>query len=366
MKKSKGNHLIAKTVLAGLMSAALLSGCGSSYGNYAASEAAAPSYTTDSYSKGAYDTSDLYEYDSDYAAEEAYVDNTGSGEVSAPSVQDTKRKLITTVHLTAETDDFETCVDNITARVEGLGGYVQSSDIYNGSRYYYSDYYRERRNADFVLRIPADKLNDFLGLVNDTTNITNKSQSVEDVTLDYVDMQSHKKALQTEEERLLQLLEQADNLEDMLTIESRLSDVRYQIESMESQLRTFDNKVDYSTVYLSLQEVVEYTEPDPEPPVTFWDRVTSGFIEDLERVWGNLQDFAVWFISHIPSIVVWAVIICIVVWIVRKVHNRNLTPEEIARKKEEKKQRREQKKADKKRMKEMGKNSRSDNPTDQQ
>ena len=69
------------------------------------------------------------------------------------------------------------------------------------------------------------------------------------MTLQYVDLESHKKALTTEQDRLIELMEQAETVEDIITIEGRLSEVRYQLESMESQLRTYDNKIDYSTVY---------------------------------------------------------------------------------------------------------------------
>ena len=54
---------------------------------------------------------------------------------------------------------------------------------------------------------------------------------MDDVTLRYVDVDSHKKALETEQERLLALLEKAENVEDIITIENRLSDVRYELEN---------------------------------------------------------------------------------------------------------------------------------------
>ena len=106
-----------------------------------------------------------------------------------------------------------------------------------------------------TVRIPAQQLDAFLSSVSEVSNVISRNDSVSDVTLQYVDMESHKKALTAEQDRLLELLEQAESVEDIITIESRLSDVRYQIESMESQLRTLQNQVSYSTVYLDIQEV---------------------------------------------------------------------------------------------------------------
>ena len=92
-------------------------------------------------------------------------------------------------------------------------------------------------------RIPAKRLDEFVQRVGEQSNITNKEERVEDVTLQYVDLESRKKALATEQDRLLELLEKAESVEDIISIEARLSDVRYELESMESQLRTLNNQI---------------------------------------------------------------------------------------------------------------------------
>ena len=97
------------------------------------------------------------------------------------------------------------------------------------------------------MRIPKSKLDAFLGDVAENSNITSRSEQERDVTTSYVDLESHKKVLLTEQERLMTYLEQAESIEEMMTIESRLSDIRYQLESKESQLRTNDSQIEYST-----------------------------------------------------------------------------------------------------------------------
>lgn len=82
------------------------------------------------------------------------------------------------------------------------------------------------------IRIPADKLNEFVDIVGELGNVTQENESVEDVTLQYVDVESHKKALETEQARLMELLSTAENMEDLLSIESKLSDIRYEIEKL--------------------------------------------------------------------------------------------------------------------------------------
>ena len=105
-------------------------------------------------------------------------------------------------------------------------------------------------------------------------------------------------------------------MEDIITIESRLSEVRYQIESMESQLRTFDNQVDYSTVHIYVEEVEHYT---PQPEKSTWERIKSGFSENVYQVTNGIKNFAIEFVIAIPILLVWAVVIIVGIVVIRVV-----------------------------------------------
>ncbi len=89
--------------------------------------------------------------------------------------------------------------------------------------------------------------------------------------------------------------------------------MQYQIESMEAQLRTFDNKVDYSTVYLDVSEVQELT---PVQEETLWERISGGFMEDLKGIGHGGLEILVWLAVHIPTILLWAIVIALfILWI---------------------------------------------------
>ena len=108
-------------------------------------------------------------------------------------------------------------------------------------------------------------------------------------------------------------------MEDIITIEQRLSDVRYQLESMESQLRSYDNRVDYSTVYLYIDEVEVYTPVEEE---TVWERISTGFVDSLKNICEGLKEAAIWFVIHIPYLVIWAIVIAVIVLILKKIKKR--------------------------------------------
>ena len=248
----------------------------------------------------------------------AYEEAAGTdASVQSAKVQDTSRKLITTVKMEVETKAFDGMLSALTAKIDGLGGYTEKMESYNGSIY---SSYQSTRSAYMVIRVPAEKLDEFLEEVSGIGNVVNSSRSVEDVTLTYVDMESQKTALETEQARLLELLEKAETIEDIITIEQRLSAVRYQIESMASQLRTYDNKVDYSTVTLNINEVLELT---PVAEESTWTRISSGFVGSIRNIGRGLREFAVWLLVNSPYLVIWAVVITIVVFIVLKSMKKN-------------------------------------------
>lgn len=213
------------------------------------------------------------------------------------------RKLIKTVNLDLETKEFDAMLSTVEERVASLGGYMESLQTRNGSRY--TDY-RSNRFASGTARIPKDRLDDFLNAVSEVGNVTNRSESVEDVTLAYVDMESRRNTLKTEQERLLALLETAGSLEDIIILEDRLSDVRYQLESMESQLRTYDNKVDFATVYLNISEVKELT---PVEKLSTGERISNGFMNNLKKVGNGLVEFFIWFVCCLPYFAVIGIVI---------------------------------------------------------
>lgn len=236
----------------------------------------------------------------------------GGGELtgasaSAEAEAGISKKLIKNVDLEVETRQFDDLIANINAEVEQLGGYVENFNV--------SGYAGESaRYGSMTARVPAEQLDGFINHVGEHSNITYRNESVQDVTLTYVDLDAHKKSLLAEQERLMELLGQAETVTDLIEIEGRLSEVRYQIESMESQLRTIDNQVSYSTVYINIREVEIFT---PPAEVSVWDEIASGFGNNVWRVLNDLEDMGVELIVSLPFLIVWAVGILIAVLIVR-------------------------------------------------
>ncbi len=246
---------------------------------------------------GARSGGDMMDSEAGYEINSAGSDNLVMESPAAPEVLPENRKLIRTIRMEAETENLDTMVSDLDAKTVELGGYVENREIYNGSSYSQRRY----RNANITFRIPAEKLSSFTGYVSGLSNVVSSQETIDDITLQYVDMQSRVTALEVEQERLLALLGQADNLTEILEIESRLTDVRYELESYASQLRLYDNQVDYATVHLTITEVTEYT---PVEEQTLWQRISTGFVSNLKKAGEGLVDVLVWLLVNLPFLLI--------------------------------------------------------------
>ena len=284
----KGTKWLA--LLLALLLATGMTGCGAASTGAAANDAAAPQ-------EMAYEQEALYDSVS-----------TASG-----STQETltDQKLITRVNISAETEDLAALLESLNGQIGTLGAYIEYQDINNGSAY--SSY--RYRSASLTIRIPAEKLEGFVEQVKGASNVVYYNQSQENVTLTYVATESRMKALQTEETRLLELMEQAQTMSDLLEIEERLTEVRSDLESITSQLRVLENQVTYATIELSINQVKVYTEVEEQ---TVWQRISSGFSKNLSDLGEGIVVFFIWAVTYSPQLILTAAAAVAVILLLRR------------------------------------------------
>ena len=242
--------------------------------------------------------------------EDAGLMGSTSTETSKAEALPQNQKLIRKVWISAETEDLDALLGNVEERISQLSGYVEERQVYHGSK----NASRRYRNGELTVRIPAEQLQSFVNSVGESANITSTRENTEDVTLSYVATESKKLALETEQARLLELLAKAESMEDILKIEARLTDVRSQLEGIVSQLRVYDNMVSYSTVYLSLSEVREYTVV--QEPETVWERIGAGFVESWKDMCQGLEDVFVLAVCAVPYLLPLGVIVAAVIVVI--------------------------------------------------
>ena len=220
------------------------------------------------------------------------------------------RKIIRNAEVNVQTLEFEKFIDALNDAVTNAGGFIETSSV--GGRTYNSSY-RKMRSAYFVIRVPAEHLDAFLNTVDGLGNVTSQSTGLRDVTTNYVDSEKRLEALRTEQEALLEILAKAETVEDIITVQDRLSQVRYEIESYASILRTYDDQIDLSTVTLNLNEVERETVVEPE---TFGQEVSRRFRDSLSGVGDFFRSLGAFFFGEAPAILVFLVFNGVIVLII--------------------------------------------------
>lgn len=279
-----------------------LTACGASTGNTSASmKAESPMAMNSVMAAGA----PREEAAMDMALSESTTQSTST---SLPE----NRKWIITVYMHAEAEDLDSAISAIDAQIQAVGGYVEDQSIYNGSTYDSRRY----RNANLTIRIPAETVDTFADAVSGIANVVSKEKNLEDITLTYSATESRVKALETEQTRLLELLAGAETMSDLLEIEARLADVRYELEQVTSQLRLYNNQIDFATIHLNLNEVQEYT-PVEEP--TFFERIRTTFDHALEGLGDGIVNIAVFLVGNSPYLLVYGILGTAIGLLVRRI-----------------------------------------------
>lgn len=254
---------------------------------------------------------------------EANTEEFTDEEYSSTQNVSTNRKLIKKVYLDLQSLEFMNTVNFILEEVKVKGGYVENSNI-QGNAIYEND----RRSAKLVIRIPSDMTDAFVNLVGDNASVISKSEDTKDITQEFVDTQSRIKMLEIEQERLFAFLEKAETLKDMITLEDRLGEVRYELEGYTSTLKTYENLVDYATITITITEVKEIvTKVEKQSTLS---RMGSGLNESLTDIRDGFTNFIVWLIVNLPYFVIWGVIIASSILIGLKANKKYKTKSRLA------------------------------------
>lgn len=194
-------------------------------------------------------------------------------------------KMIYSASLTLETTEFDQAVQQLSQLVQDCGGWVESSQLYN---------YNSYREAVYTFRVPAEQFSPFCQQAGELCTLRDIRRSGEDVSERYYDSESRLATQRTKLTRLQELLAKAENMEDIITLESAISETELAIEQLTGTLRHYDSLVGYSTVNVELREVYKVTAAE-EPAIGFWAKLGAAFRAGTGYFVDDLQDLALGF-----------------------------------------------------------------------
>lgn len=201
-----------------------------------------------------------------------------------------EQKIIKSASFTLKTTDFDASLTSLQELTAAFGGRVEAlnrrGDAASG----------ENRSAEMTLRIPSDRLDEFLGSTGELGNVTNFDQEAVDVSDTYYDVKNRLITQQEKLERLRALMAKADDVSDLIEIEAAIADTQYLIDSYTADLNRYDSKADESTVNVSIREVrkTEIRE------VTLGERIGEGFRNSIEAGEEFLQDLIIFLVAALP------------------------------------------------------------------
>ena len=256
----------------------------------------------------------------DYAAEEAEApvneDNTSSGGITEEEIADYGSKIIRNASLSLDVKSLEAFTDDLKKTVKEYGGYVESMDVNS-----YDSEYSESRYGYYSVRIPAERLDDFLNIVKNEGTITAKSESTEDVTLQYVDTEARISSYEAERDSLMELLDKATSLKDILTIRDEIADVNYELDSLKRQLKSMQNRVSYSTVSINAKEsrLVSISGGGEK---SWFAKTWEHFIEELADGLDIAMELLIFLITRLPLFAILVLVVFVIVKTAKKIFGR--------------------------------------------
>lgn len=210
-------------------------------------------------------------------SEEAYaaVEESYDAEKTPTSTADAvltpvEQKIIKTGHFAFETASVTKTYELIKKSVAQNKGYIQSDETVK---------YDEKLTRSLIIRIPNSGFQPVVDTLFKNVEVFDEQKvDLQDVTEEFVDVQSRLKAKKELENRYLQLLNKASSIKDMLEIEAQLSQIREEIEAQEGRLKYLQNRVSFSTINITFYEIKEGQKaPSNSYFNRLWNAVEGGF-----------------------------------------------------------------------------------------
>ena len=274
-------------------------------------------------SGGSYATDEAYP-EIDYSKNENYdggVSYAPDGSLTADNTATANRKIIRTFTVYGETKTYDAALAEINTSITAYNGYISESRV-TGASYNYRGSYG--RTAYLVIKIPAENLDAFISQIGGALNITSSASTQQDISEAYYSIEARMKTLETERESLLAMMASIDTAKDYdfwYTLQKKISETEQQIAEYQAILKSYDGQVSYSTVNLTIEEVVEYTPTKADEP-TFGERIAEAFVESWQDFGAGFMDFTVFMVSAIPTLIIFPGIPAVIVIIVIVVHKK--------------------------------------------
>ncbi|WP_433749306.1 DUF4349 domain-containing protein [Falsibacillus pallidus] len=211
------------------------------------------------------------------------------------------RKVIYTANLSVEADNYEKLLQSLEKKASSMGGYIVRSNSYHTDE--------ENKAGEVVFRIPQERFQEFLEFSEGASaKVLERNVAGEDVTEEYVDLESRLKAKKTVEKRLLSFMENAQKTEDLLKISDDLARVQEEIESIEGRRKYLENQSSLATITVSIRENKIKVGEIEKDQAGIWLKTKKEFVASVNSLISIISSLLIFIIGNILYIIILALI----------------------------------------------------------
>lgn len=238
----------------------------------------------------------------------------GAVSADATGAEFVDRMIIYTGDLSLVVKDTEAAQEDVVALAEDAGGYVSNADSYA--------YGEGLRRINLTLRVPADAFNDTMAALRGMAlEVTQDSVGSDDVTQEYVDLESRLKALEAKAERLEELMDEAEDTEAVLAVYEELSETHIRIEETKGRMQYLERRSSMATITVRLEpdELAQPVEIAGWRPQGIAKRAIEALVGTLQA----LATAAIWIVIYVaPVVLIIGFFIWLLIRILRAVFGR--------------------------------------------
>ena len=255
-------------------------------------------------------------FDEDYIMSNAVAPTDTGGGADIMEIKQSDRKVILNGYIDMQANDYNETAAQLRNITLAAGGFIESSSSY----VYTNDGKRDYKRGNFTFRVPFETYEAVKLEMEATGHVLSTSDSSQDATTEFFDTESRVKSLRAQETSVLNMIERAEKIEDLLQLEKRLSDIRTDIELYQSRLNTIDRQASFSTIKVSLEEVQVFETIRLEPE-TAWERIQNSFINSVNNIISFFENAVVYLVGAVLPFLLFC-LLALVAWLIIRRANR--------------------------------------------
>lgn len=228
-----------------------------------------------------------------------------------------ERKMIRSANVTVEVENFDEAYGKINTIILGIG-FIQETNI-NTEKVTVDKKQKLIKRGSIVIRVDKNRFDTVLNNIKGIGDVYNWNIGGQDVTDKYIDVESRLRLLKLEEEKLVSYIDKLTDLDKIFKMESQLTDIRQQIESLTVNLKKMSDLVELSTININMNEKYPGQIIEPAKEKTYGERLLDNLTGSLKGVVNFFGELLIILVAALPVLILLGIVVLIAIYIYRRI-----------------------------------------------